>query len=106
MISLQSIIHYSNHFIVPLVFALAFFRKNWIKITVVLWATMIIDLDHLLATPIFQANRCSIGYHPLHSYFIIPVYIALIFFKKYRIIGIGLLWHIITDVIDCAFMNQ
>ncbi len=101
----QTIIHYSNHFLIPLVFALIVYREKWLRVTLILWATMLVDLDHLLATPIFQANRCSIGFHPLHSYYIIPFYAVLCYFKKYRIIAIGLLWHMATDGIDCLLMN-
>ena len=66
---------------------------------------MLVDLDHLLASPIFQHDRCSINFHPLHTYYAILVYIVLILFKKpINIIGIGLLVHMITDLIDCLFM--
>ena len=63
---------------------------------------MLIDLDHLIANPIFDSNRCSINFHPLHSYYAIFIYTLLLFLKKpFNIIGIGLLFHIITDFIDC-----
>ena len=68
-------------------------------------ATMLIDLDHLLASPIFDSSRCSIGFHPLHSYYAIVVYVGLLFFKKTRIIAIGLLLHILTDYQDCLWMK-
>ena len=42
-----------------------------------MYAVMLIDLDHLLATPIFDPARCSIGFHPLHSYYAIGVYFIL-----------------------------
>lgn len=64
-------------------------------------ATMLIDLDHLLVNPIFDADRCSINFHPLHTYYMLVVYIALLFFKKTRIIGIGILLHLLADFIDC-----
>ena len=56
---------------------------------------MLVDLDHLLATPIFEAGRCSIGFHPLHSYYAIAVYFLLLLWKNkiIRIIAIGLLFH-------------
>lgn len=95
------IIHYGFHFIVPLLIAFVFFRTNYLKVYALFVAAMIIDLDHLLATPIFQENRCSINFHPLHTYYAITVYIGFLFFKKVRIIGIGLLLHIIADTIDC-----
>jgi hypothetical protein len=70
-----------------------------------LLATMLVDFDHLLATPIFEANRCSINFHPLHTYYAMIVYTLLLFFRKpYNIIGIGLLFHMLTDLIDCLWM--
>lgn len=66
---------------------------------------MLVDLDHLLATPIFSPNRCSINFHPLHTYYAIGVYVIMLFFKKpYRWIAIGLLMHMVTDGIDCLMM--
>ncbi len=61
----------------------------------------IIDFDHLLADPVFDSGRCSIGYHPLHSYLAIGAYIMLLYFPKTRLIGIGLLTHILVDISDC-----
>lgn len=66
---------------------------------------MFVDLDHLLATPIFQSNRCSIGFHPFHSYYAIAGYVILLFFRKpFNIIGMGLLLHMLTDLTDCLMM--
>lgn len=66
-------------------------------------ATMVVDVDHLLATPLFDPNRCSINFHPLHTYWAIGVYVILLFFKKTRIIAVGLLFHMLTDYIDCQW---
>lgn len=66
-------------------------------------ATMLIDVDHLLATPIFETHRCSINFHPLHTYWAMAVYVVLLFFKKTRIIAVGLLFHMLTDFIDCQW---
>ena len=66
------------HFLVPGIIAYIFFRKRWKKVWLIFILTMLIDLDHLLATPIFDATRCSINFHPLHSYYAIFSY----FFKK------------------------
>lgn len=62
---------------------------------------MIIDLDHLLANPIYDPERCSINFHPLHSYYAISVYILMLIPRKVRVIAIGLLLHIVADWIDC-----
>ena len=99
---MQFCIHYSLHLVFPLFIALLFYKKNWKRTYCILLLTMLVDLDHLFATPIFQANRCSIGFHPLHSYYAIAVYFVLLFFKNpLRIIGIGLLFHMFTDLVDC-----
>lgn len=71
----------------------------------ILLAGIAIDLDHLLADPIFDPNRCSIDFHPLHGYWAIAVYTSLLFFKRTRIIGIALLIHILADVTDCWLLG-
>ena len=81
-------------------------------------STMIVDLDHLLADPIYDPNRCSINFHPLHSYEVIAVY-SLIFMVagvfQYResfeggkktirilfLVSLGLLIHMVLDGVDC-----
>ncbi|WP_430412490.1 DUF6122 family protein [Kordia sp.] len=101
---LRTCIHYGLHFIFPLLIALFIFRKQWKTVYFIFILVMFIDLDHLLATPIFDPNRCSINFHPLHSYYAIAVYIGFLIFKKTRILGIGLLLHIFADVVDCWMM--
>jgi hypothetical protein len=84
--------------------AFIFFRKEWKKAYLILIATMLIDLDHLLVEPIFETNRCSINFHLLHTYYAMLIYLLLLFFRKpFRIIGIGF-FHMLTDFIDCLFM--
>ena len=103
---MQTFIHYFLHIAFPLVIALLFFRKDWKKVYLILLATMLVDLDHLLADPVFQANRCSINFHPLHTYYAMVVYaIMLLFRKPFNIIGMGLLFHMLTDYIDCLMME-
>mgnify|MGYP000728266070 CR=1 FL=1 len=101
---LQSIAHYGCHFLVPLAVALIWYKSNWKVAFLIMIAGMLIDLDHLLANPIFDPNRCSISFHPLHSYYAIGLYIILLLPKKTRLIGLGLVIHIIADVVDCSFM--
>ena len=97
--------HYGLHFIAPGIIAYAFFRPQWKKVWLILLATMLIDLDHLLATPIFDPNRCSIQYHPLHSTPAFVLYLVLLVSKKTRIIAIGLLFHLLTDYLDCFWIK-
>ena len=98
--------HYGLHFLAPAFLALAIARTTWAtyqwkQIWVMLVATMLVDLDHLLANPIFDPNRCSIGFHPLHSWVAIGVYVLLLIPQRSRIIAIGLLFHMFTDGLDC-----
>ena len=69
--------------------------------------TMLIDLDHLLSNPVFDPTRCSIGFHPLHSYEAIIIYVLLLFLPNVyiKIIATGLLFHMFTDFQDCFWMN-
>lgn len=99
------ILHYTLHFIAPGLLAYIFFRKNWKVAWLIMVMTMLVDVDHLIADPIFMVNRCSIGFHPLHSYYAILVYFVLLFFRKTRIIAVGLLFHMVTDAIDCLWMT-
>lgn len=101
---LQTSVHYGIHFGLPLLIAVTFFKNYWLKAYAIMILGMLIDLDHLLATPVFDANRCSINYHPLHSYYAIIVYLLLLLPKKSRLIGIGLVVHIIADTADCLLM--
>ncbi|WP_194766020.1 DUF6122 family protein [Tamlana sp. I1] len=101
---LQPIIHYGCHFLLPLAVALIWYKSQWKTAYLIMIAAMLIDVDHLLATPIFSPNRCSINFHPLHSYYAIAVYVLLLLPKKTRLIGLGLIIHIISDAVDCALM--
>jgi len=62
-------------------------------------------LDHLLAIPIYDASRCSIGFHPLHQPWFIALYITLCFLPKTRLVGVGLMIHMVLDSIDCQVTN-
>ncbi len=97
----QFLIHYSLHFVAPAIISYFFFKKTWLKTYFIMLATMLIDIDHLLASPIFDATRCSINFHPLHTYYALTIYIAFLFFKKTRIVGIALTLHFATDLLDC-----
>lgn len=101
---LQPLTHYGLHFLFPGLIAWIFFRKQWKKAWLIMIATMLVDLDHLLADPLFDSGRCSIGFHPLHSYYAIAVYFVLAFIRRVRIAAIGLLFHMFTDFQDCLWM--
>ena len=98
---LRFFLHYGIHFIAPVLISILFFKEHRLKVVLILWAGILIDVDHLLADPIFDPNRCSINFHPLHTYWAIGVYFALLFFKKTRVLGLALVLHIIADTVDC-----
>lgn len=98
-------LHILLHLLIPLIISLLFFRKSWKKAYVVMVLTMLVDLDHLLATPIYDATRCSIGFHPLHTFIPICIYLIACFIPKVRYIGVGLIIHMILDSIDCQLTN-
>ena len=103
MDTLRHIIHYSCHLIVPFLIARVIWKQHWRSAGFLMAATILIDLDHLLADPIFDPNRCSLGFHPLHTVWAGVVYLALLAIPswKWRAIAVGCLWHLATDGIDC-----
>ena len=94
-------LHISLHLIVPLVVVGLFFKKEWKIAYFIMLSSMMFDLDHLLANPIYDPKRCSIGFHPLHQPWFIAFYFILSFYPKTRFIGIGLVIHMVLDAIDC-----
>ena len=111
-------IHIVLHIAVPVLIALAFYRPQWRWVASILLATMIVDIDHLLADPMYDPGRCSIGFHPLHTVPAIALYLALGVFplvwrprvghaephsvaRTAHLIGLGLLIHMALDWGDC-----
>ncbi len=102
---LRFLIHYGIHFLVPVAMGFAFFKKRRIVVILILLAGILIDMDHLLATPIFDPDRCSIGFHPLHSYWAVGLYLLLLLYKKTRLAGLALVIHIVADLADCLLLS-
>ncbi len=67
-------------------------------------SALIVDLDHLLANPVYDPQRCGIGFHPLHSYLAIVVYLAMTILPKTRLFAIGLIIHVLLDAVDCIWL--
>ncbi|WP_405381669.1 DUF6122 family protein [Maribacter sp. LLG6340-A2] len=103
---IRFIAHYGIHFIVPIIVALYFYKENRLLASIILLSGIVIDLDHLWATPMFDANRCSINFHPLHCYIAITGYMLLFIYKRTRIFGLALLIHILADTVDCLFIRH
>ena len=102
----HSAFHLALHFIIPGLIAILFFKKRWRLSWLIMILTMAVDLDHLLANPIYDPNRCSINFHPLHSYFAILLYGFMTVFPKTRLIGLGLLLHMAIDLGDCYWIQD
>mgnify|MGYP000047104342 CR=1 FL=1 len=94
-------VHMFLHVLVPLIIAATFFSKQWKLAFLIMMATMLVDVDHLLASPIYDVGRCSIGFHPLHKPGFIALYFALCFITQTRLVGLGLSIHMLLDSIDC-----
>lgn len=97
--------HILLHFLIPAIVVGFFFRRDWKSAYPVMASTMLIDIDHLIASPIYDPARCSIGFHPLHGLLPISLYVSLCFFPKTRYIGIGLVIHMVLDSLDCQLSN-
>lgn len=105
MSELRPLLHGALHLLVPLVVARVAFRERWLRAWGVMLLGTLIDADHLLADPIYDPGRCSIGFHPLHTWPAVLVYGALTAASPTRVLGIGLLLHIALDAFDCGWMR-
>ena len=100
-LELRPILHLVLHAAVPAVVALVWYRDRWLRSWLWMMAGWLIDLDHLLADPFYSPGRCSIGFHPLHTAPAIAVYAGLSLLRPTRLVGLGLLIHMVLDGIDC-----
>ena len=94
-------LHAFLHVAVPGLVAFIFYRPQWWRAWLILAAGLLADLDHLLATPIFDPNRCSIAFHLLHTWWAIGVYVLFLAPKRTRLVAIGLLLHMALDYTEC-----
>lgn len=105
--------HIALHFLVPLLTALAFYGQRWRMAAGIMVATMVVDADHLLADPVYDPERCSIGFHPLHTTPAIALYVVLAILpllagrhgaalRVPQLIGMGLVIHMALDGLDCV----
>lgn len=94
-------LHILLHAVVPLAIALAAGRDEWKPRFGWMMAGLVIDIDHLLADPVYDPTRCSLGFHPLHTALPIALYVGFALWPKTRWLGIGLCVHILLDGMDC-----
>lgn len=105
-IDARPVIHLLLHALVPLLVARVFFRAQWRRAWLWMLAGWLIDIDHLLADPVYAPGRCSIGFHPLHRAPAVALYVLMLLPRRTRLLAIGLLIHIGLDAIDCAWMRH
>ena len=92
--------HYGGHWLLPLAIAYLWRPQQWVRLSLILLSTNLVDIDHLLADPIFDPDRLSVGFHYLHSYPAIAGYILLLAWPKARPVAVGLLVHMGVDLLD------
>jgi len=119
----RSVIHLLLHVLVPGMVALViakFTELNAWKVLLILVLTMLVDADHLLADPIYAPNRCSIMFHPLHTFWPMVVYGVMTIWPLFKtflgrsnaytdkmvgLVGLGLVIHMVLDYTDCVWMK-
>jgi len=102
---IRPIAHLLLHFVVPGAAARWAYSERWKTAWLIMIATMLVDLDHLLAVPIYDPNRCGIGFHPLHTYAVMPFYAVLCVIPRTRLVGLGLIIHMALDGLDCVWIR-
>lgn len=104
----------SNVFLIGSIYMFDKDVKKWFKkdkklffyLCLSIFGSNLIDLDHLLSSPIYDPTRCSINNHILHSWYIFPVWIIGLFFRNkfVRYFCLGVILHLFLDFIDCLFI--
>jgi len=98
-------LHIGLHALVPGLVARVFWPGRFLHAWAVMMAAMLIDLDHLLASPLYDPDRCSLQAHPLHGLAPVGVYFLLLWPARTRVLAVGLLLHILLDGADCLAMG-
>ena len=93
--------HLIVHLALPAAAAFLFFRDRWKSAWIVMVLATVIDADHLLADPVYDPHRCSLGFHPLHTLPAAVFYGLLLLIPAARIFATGLLLHLGADAVDC-----
>lgn len=127
----RAIIHLVLHVLLPLLVAVVYvmwaagrgkheLKRHFVWAFALMMVTMAVDIDHLLAVPIYAPNRCSILFHPLHTVWPMVVYGLMLLWplllrissrtiqKRDAVIawlGAGLVIHMVLDALDCLWMK-
>ena len=102
-------IHYGLHLMFAVLLAYWLYPARWKQVSFLLLSTMLIDLDYLWQLfveggQVFDATRLSIGFHRLHTWPAIAIYVGMLAFRgPVQILGLGLLLYMVTDAVDGMF---
>lgn len=99
-------VHAILHLLVPGVVALLFYRPRWQRAWLQLGAALLLDVDHVPAMPMFDPTRCSINFHPLHTYWAMGIYAFMLFPRVTRIWAVGFLVHMALDYAECLQLGM
>ena len=82
------------------------FDKKFLTLSLFVFGSLLIHVDHFLATPIYDPSRCSINTHPLHSWYVFPLYFAGLFLKdkRWRYAFVAVWLHLALDGIACLLL--
>lgn len=105
--TLQTVVHYGLHFLGPGVVAWWRYRPRVWAVWGGMLLTMVVDVDHLWATPIFDPTRCSVGFHTFHSWGAVAGYVCVAALGRgwWRVVALGLCVHMLADGVDCWWMG-
>jgi hypothetical protein len=98
---IRPLLHIALHVLAPLAVAVICYRGRWYRAWLIMPAGWLIDVDHLLADPVYDPGRCSVTTHLLHRWPAQVLYLLLAMVPRTRLLGLGLVIHVLLDALDC-----
>lgn len=103
--SFRAFLHLIGHVLLPALLARLALPAVWTRAWLTMVLANLVDLDHLLASPVYDPGRCSIGHHPLHTLPAIALYTLMLAPRRTRVLAMGLVLHMAWDQVDCWWMQ-
>jgi hypothetical protein len=101
----RPLLHLVLHVAVPAAVAWFGYPKQRVRAFAWMLAGWLIDVDHLLADPVYAPGRCSLGFHPLHTAPAVLAYVLMLLPRRTRLLAMGLLIHVGLDGLDCLAIH-
>ena len=101
----RPLLHLVLHVVVPAAVAWFGYPKQRVRAFAWMLAGWLIDVDHLLADPVYAPGRCSLGFHPLHTAPAVLAYVLMLLPRRTRLLAMGLLIHVGLDGLDCLAIH-